>query len=196
MAKIVIVSGNPVKHSRLNGLTEHAAGKLQESGYRVAWIHVSDLPAEDLIHAKFDSPSILEANAQIEQADAVILASPVYKASFSGVLKAYLDLLPQQSLHQKLILPLFIGGSIAHLLAVEYSLKPIVSVLGARNQLAGVYAVDSWVTREEQGGFALSEELLARLDDSIRQLTEELRWLSVRREWERNLNSDSVHSAI
>jgi FMN reductase len=58
-------------------------------------INVSDLPAEDLISAHFD-PAIQQANELVEKADAIIVASPVYKASYTGVFKTYLDLLPQK----------------------------------------------------------------------------------------------------
>jgi FMN reductase len=182
MSKVVIISGTPAKVSRLNGVTEYAVKELVEAGASVEWIHVADLPAEDLIRARFDSPSIMQANALVEQADAVIIASPVYKASYTGVLKTYLDLLPQKGLSGKIVLPLFIGGSIAHLLAVDYALKPVLSVLGAQHLLGGVYAVDNWVTRNEQGGYDLSVELAVRLEQAIKELVEEIQWLSVRKE--------------
>ena len=61
-------------------------------------IQVTDLPAEDLVHAKFDSPAIQDALAIVDAADAVIVATPVYKAAYSGVLKLFLDLIPQEGL--------------------------------------------------------------------------------------------------
>jgi FMN reductase len=112
----------------------------------------------------------------VEKADAIIVASPVYKASYTGVLKTYLDLLPQKGLAQKIILPLFIGGSIAHLLTIDYALKPVLSVLGARTILAGVYVVDSLVKRNEQGQVELATEVKQRLDDSLQELLEVTDW--------------------
>jgi FMN reductase len=46
-------------------------------------------------------------------------------------LKTYLDLLPQKALVGKRIVPIAIGGSLGHLLAIENALKPVLSVLGA-----------------------------------------------------------------
>ncbi len=160
MSKAVIFSGSPSKTSRLNGLLEAAAREFRGSGVHVDAIQVADLPAADLIFANWESPEVIAAHALIGQADAVIVASPVYKAAYSGVLKTYLDLLPQKGLAGKIILPLFIGGSIAHLLAVDYALKPVLSALGAHYQLGGVYAVDKsgqpaaasgWMTSLPQG---------------------------------------------
>lgn len=174
MPHVVIVSGNPAKVSRLNGLTGFVKRKLAERHFAVDVLHVADLPPEDLFYAKMDSPAVTAANELIAKADAVVFATPVYKASYTGVLKTFLDLLPQRALEHKVVLPLLIGGSIAHLLAVEYALKPVLSVLGARIQLAGVYAVDQWIVRAEDGGYDLKEELVERLSAAVEDLTAEL----------------------
>ncbi|MNZ90422.1 FMN reductase (NADPH) [compost metagenome] len=126
-----------------------------------------------MIHTKFESEAIVKANALVAEADAVIVASPVYKASYTGVLKTFLDLVPQKGLAGKIVLPLFIGGSLAHLLSIDYSLKPVLSALGARHILGGVYAVDSNVARTEDGGFVINEELDARIKDNVHELVEE-----------------------
>ena len=78
--------------------------------------------------------------------------------------------------------PLFIGGTIAHLLAVDYSLKPVLTALGARHILGGVYAVDQAVDRLPDGGYQLSEDIKTRLETSLEQLNDELHWHSVRKE--------------
>ncbi|MNI46695.1 FMN reductase (NADPH) [compost metagenome] len=89
------------------------------------------------------------------------------------MLKTFLDLVPQKGLAGKVVLPLFIGGSLAHLLSIDYSLKPVLSALGARHILGGVYTVDSQVARTEQGGFEIVDELITRLEDNINELVEE-----------------------
>ena len=61
------------------------------------------------MRADFNSPAIKQAIAAVEGA-AVIIASPVYKASYSGALKTILDILPQKGLQGKVVLPLFIGA--------------------------------------------------------------------------------------
>lgn len=178
MSKIVIISGSPSPSSRLNGMIQFVRQKLSEQSLATDLITVVSLPAEDLVHANFGSPAILEANALVEQADAVIIASPVYKASFTGVLKAYIDLLPQKGLTGKIIAPLFIGGTIAHLLSIDYSLKPVLASMGAKHYVSGVYAVDSQINRtqapNEDPVFEINEELQARLSNTVDELIEEL----------------------
>ncbi|TVX96450.1 NADPH-dependent FMN reductase [Cohnella terricola] len=180
MSHIVIISGSPTPGSRLNGLIEFVEGKWNEKGIKISHIRVADLPAEALLHANFKDEQILAALALVESASGVVIASPVYKASFTGILKAFLDLLPQTGLKGKVTLPLFIGGTIAHLLSLDYALKPVLSVLGSRNILAGVFAIDQWVQRLENGGFELSDELAERLDRSADELAEEIEWLDLR----------------
>lgn len=174
MAKVVILSGSVNKGSRLSGLIRYSQQKLQQSGTTADIVEISELPAEDLIKANWDSVPVKGALALVEQADAVVVASPVYKAAYSGVLKTFLDLIPQKGLENKVLLPLFIGGSIAHLLAIDYALKPVLSALGATNILGGAYAVDQAVSRQEDGSFELSAEIAGRLDSTVARLTEEL----------------------
>lgn len=174
MTKIALIAGSPANGSRLFGLIQYATDRLALSGFDVDLISAADLPAEDLLRADFGSPAIRQALASVEEADAVIIASPVFKASYSGALKTILDLVPQKGFQGKVVLPLFIGGTIAHLLAVDYALKPVVAALGGTNILGGVFAVDGWISRTEHGGFELNEQLKERLDASLSELVLEL----------------------
>jgi FMN reductase len=167
MAIITVISGSPTESSRLNGLLQEVRKTVQSEGWEYHEIQVRQLPPEDLVYTRFDSPAILEANRIIAKSDAVVVATPIYKASYTGVLKSFLDLIPQKGLEKKIVLPLAIGGTIAHLLAIDYALKPVLSALGANHIFTGVYALDTQVTRLEGGGFELAEELQARLQQSL-----------------------------
>lgn len=178
MSSIVIISGSPNGASRLNGMIQFVQKQLETRNFKISTVTVVTLPAEDLIHSRFGSPAIVEANKLIEQADAVIIASPVYKASYTGVLKAYLDLLPQKGLEGKLVAPLFVGGTMAHLLTIDYALKPVLASMGARHFVRGVYAVDTQVNRIQDGhgdtAFELDAELTERLSAAVEELVAEL----------------------
>ncbi|KKO52518.1 NADPH-dependent FMN reductase [Paenibacillus sp. DMB20] len=174
MTRIAFIVGSPTRGSRLFGLTGYLEERLALSGYDIDFVSAADLPAKDLLRADFNSPAIKQAVAAVEGAEAVIIASPVYKASYSGALKTILDLLPQKGLRGKVVLPVFIGGTIAHLLAVDYALKPVVAALGGTHILGGVFAVDQWISRLEDGGYEITEELKSRLDDALQELGTEL----------------------
>lgn len=173
MAKIVLINGTPSLVSRINAVIEYAKSELDGKGFDVQVINVAELPPEDLIHTKFESEPIVKANGLVAEADALIVVSPVYKASYTGVLKTFLDLIPQKGLAGKIVLPLFMGGSLAHLLSIDYALKPVLSVLGARHILGGVYAVDSQVVRGDNGTVEIAEELKLRLDAVLSEFAEE-----------------------
>jgi FMN reductase len=180
MSHIVIISGSPTPGSRLNGLIRHVESKWIEKDIKVSHIRVTELPADALLHANFKDEQIQAALALVESASGIVIASPVYKASYTGILKAFLDLLPQTGLKGKIILPLFIGGTIAHLLSLDYALKPVITVLGGRHILGGVYAIDQWILKLDDGAFDLTEELQERLNHSAEELAEEIHWLGIR----------------
>jgi FMN reductase len=82
----------------------------------------------------------------VAEADAIVIATPVYKASYTGILKAFLDLLPQDGLKDKLVLPLATGGSQSHLLALDYALRPVLQALDARQVFTSIYATSQQLT--------------------------------------------------
>ena len=55
----------------------------------------------------------------------------MYKAAYTGLLKSFLDLLPQYALAGKTVLPLVTGGTPAHVLTVDYALRPVLASMGA-----------------------------------------------------------------
>jgi len=152
MAKILAIAGSPSHPSRSYAVLEEAQKVLQPSGLELDILLIRDLPAASLLHAKFDDPAIVEAAAKVEQADAIIISAPVYKAAYPGILKAFLDLLPQKGFVGKPVLPLVTGGTLAHLLAIDYAFKPLFSALGARYIHTGAYLVDSQFQRRETSG--------------------------------------------
>lgn len=167
MINVAIISGSPAELSRLNGLLQEIHRIMESLGWKVDEIQVRQIPSDDLIHCRFDSPAILESHRIIEDADAVVIGTPIYKASYTGLLKTFLDLLPQKALIDKIVFPVTIGGSIAHLLAIDYALKPVLSALGATHIFSGVYALDTQVIRLEDGCYTLDDELKLRLERSL-----------------------------
>jgi len=158
---IVAISGSPSRASRSGALLRHVLARFPADAPRRE-IVLRDLPPAALLRAETDDPAIRDALAQVAAARLVLVATPIYKAAYCGLLKAFLDLLPQDALRGKTVLPLGTGGSSAHLLALDYALKPVLAALGARHILDAVYAVDAQLHADGQGGYAPSDELGAR----------------------------------
>ncbi len=170
---VVLLGGSPSLRSRSNVLLGKARQWLQAHGVEVVTYQVRDFEAEDLLFARFDSPRIQGLQAHVAAADGLVVATPVYKASFSGALKTLLDVLPERALHHKVVLPVATGGSSAHMLAVDYALKPVLSALKAQEVLHGVFADDSQISYTEDGG-DLAPALEQRLDDALQHLIQAL----------------------
>ncbi|MDF2963670.1 MAG: NADPH-dependent reductase [Paenibacillus sp.] len=176
MARIAIISGAPSASSRLQGVLDFVQQSSVRAGLDVQWVQVRDLAPEDLFYSRFDSPAIIGANRIIAEADAVVVASPVYKAAYTGVLKSFLDLIPQKGLEGKVVLPLAIGGTIAHLLAIDHTFKPVLSALGAHHILPGAFIPDTQVLRLEDGSFKLQDDIEARLEKVMESFIQETLW--------------------
>jgi FMN reductase len=171
---IVFISGSPSNQSRSAHLLELLRQRLAASGEPSSLIRVADLPAEALLHARFDDPAILAANEQVAAARAVVIATPIYKAAYSGVLKAFLDLLPQDGFTHKIVLPIATAGSLAHVLAVDYALRPVIAALGAREILAGVVAIEQQLKWTPERSLLLDAEVEQRLERAVEGLIERL----------------------
>jgi FMN reductase len=167
MPLVVTLSGSPSPSSRTLALARHVGGQLVQRGFEVENLAVRDLDPVDLVHAHFDSPAIRAALALVERADAVVVATPVYKASFSGVLKAFLDLLPQFGLTGKVVLPLATGGSLAHVLAIDYALRPVLASLGAQHIVNGLFLLDKTVDTSSDVSVRIDADVQKRLDGVV-----------------------------
>jgi FMN reductase len=168
VSEIVLISGSPSATSRTTAILKDIRRRLTSLGFEATLIVVRDLPGEDLLAARYDSATLQPSIELVAKARALVVGTPVYQAAYSGVLKTFLDILPQSALRGKTVLPIATGGSPAHLLAIDYSLKPVLSALGATDLLQGVYIVDQQLTLTGDGelGFA-DPELRARLREAI-----------------------------
>jgi FMN reductase len=171
---ILLVAGSPSEKSRSAALLDGVSQRLGGRGPLIERLHIRDLSPQALLLADTEHRTVRAAVDAVLRATAIVVATPVYKAAYSGVLKVFLDLLPQTALKDKIVLPLATGGSPHHMLALDYALRPVLQSLGARHILPGVYATDSQVTLlPEGGGYHLGAEITSRLDDAVVALAQE-----------------------
>jgi len=141
---IVGVVGNPKPRSRTHQMVTAVAEALAAaSGGRVETVI-------DLVELKpwlfdFGSPQLEPALRQVFQADVLVVGSPVYKATYTGLLKAFCDHIVQGQLAGILAVPTMMGGSYHHYLAVELHLRPLLVELGATCVTPGLYVLESQV---------------------------------------------------
>ncbi|TCB65559.1 FMN reductase [Acinetobacter sp. ANC 4178] len=94
--------------------------------------------------------------AAVEAADALIVGTPVYRASFTGLFKHFFDFVEQTALVDVPVLLAASGGSDRHALVLEHQLRPLFSFFQAQTLPIGVYATDRDFTPE----YSIHSELL------------------------------------
>jgi FMN reductase len=171
VALIVTVSGSPSTSSRTLMLAKYVNERLRGDGFDVELIDVRALPAEDLLAGRADAPVIREAVALLERAQGVVVATPVYKAAYSGVLKTFLDLLPQFGLQGKSVLPIATGGSLAHVLSIDYALRPVLASLAAGHVTNGYFFLDKQLERLDGDQLRIEAQAGLRFDPIYRDFT-------------------------
>jgi FMN reductase len=169
MTSVLIISGSPSSTSRTERLARSIAARIAAQDVRASLLDVRQLPADDLLHARFEAPSIVEATAQVALADGIVVATPVYKAAYAGLLKAFLDVLPQFALRGKVVLPLATGGTVAHVLAIDYALRPVLSSLDPLHVVNGLFLLDKQITLLENGEVQLESDIDQKLNGAIAQ---------------------------
>jgi FMN reductase len=92
-----------------------------------------------------DAATYLATELSGQAPDLVVVASPTYKATYSGLLKLFLDrFAPQRGTGLRgTAVPLMLGAGPGHALAPELTLRPVLAEIGAPVSLRGLYVVDS-----------------------------------------------------
>lgn len=175
MAIVLSVSGSPSATSRTARLLLHLDDRLRDQGHDVVSLDVRTLPADALLGADFAHPAIVEATALFERVDGVVIGTPIYKAAYSGLLKSLLDLLPQYALSGKTVLPLATGGSMAHVLAIDYALRPVLTSMGAAHVVPGWFTLDKDFTVRPDGTVALAPAAAAAVGEAVYRFSAVLR---------------------
>ena len=163
MSHVVTIHGSPQAGSRSAAVANHLAELVHAAGFETAAITVRDLPAAELVAGRGDSGLLAAAVERVTRARALIVATPVYKASFTGLLKLFLDALAPDALAGKIILPLATGASLAHFLSIDYAMRPVLAALGAEHVLRGVYLVDAQIIKDAGGRFSFADDAAAEL---------------------------------
>lgn len=141
---VVAVIGNPRPESRTHRLARVLASELARA-WPDAVTREVDLAAFGPRVLNAGDPEVDAAVQQVLAADALVLASPTYKATYSGLLKAFLDRLGTGALGGTPAVPILLGGASNHQLAVDVHFTPLLLELGARVPARGLFVLESEV---------------------------------------------------
>jgi FMN reductase len=167
VTSIVVVTAGLSQPSSTRLLGEQLATAtrrpLAEAGQRVEIVHIElrDL-AHDVVNnllTGFPPPALATAVEQVSAADGLIVVTPIFSASYSGLFKSFFDVLDPEALAGKPVLIAATGGSQRHSLVLEYAVRPLFSYLRAEIVPTAVYAASAdWGTAGSTGS-ALSERI-------------------------------------
>jgi FMN reductase len=145
---VAVVVGNPRPRSRT---WESALRIAQALGGPDAKINAFDLIDFGPKLLGWDDPDVGNAVQQVAAADIAVVASPTYKATYTGLLKLFLDQFAGGTgLVDVVAVPLQLGAASAHQLSPELHLKPVLVELGATIPAPALYALDAEPEQAEQ----------------------------------------------
>jgi FMN reductase len=143
--RVVALVGNPRPASRTHAVADRAA-RVIAPGVTPETVDLTGL-APFLLGPK-PSAVMEDAVERVASAGLLLVASPTYKGTYTGLLKAFLDRVP--SLAGVTALPLLVMGSPRHALAVEVHLRPLLVELGATVPTPGLAVVESDLERIDE----------------------------------------------
>ena len=136
------ISGSPAARSKSRTLLERTLIELADRGVTTTLVDLSALPADALLTRR-RAAEVDDALASVSQASIVVASTPVYRATYSGLLKVFFDLMPVNGLVGKTAIPIATGGSPAHQLVIDHGLRPLFASIGAVITPTAVYGTDS-----------------------------------------------------
>jgi FMN reductase len=133
-----VVAGNPKPQSRTLAAATYLARELDGEPDLV--VDLADLGPKLL---DWSDPDVTDLVKQVGAAELVVVASPTYKAAYTGLLKLFLDRFAGGTGLSGLAVPLMLGGSPAHSLAPELTLRPVLTEIGGTVPGRALYVVDA-----------------------------------------------------
>ena len=160
--KVVAVSGSLSSPSRTSALIDSLLEGIGAArGIEIHRIELSEIAGQlgGVVSSK-DLPAELARHINaIETADALIVASPVYRASYTGLFKHLFDLVNHEALVDVPVLLAASGGSERHALVIDHQLRPLFSFFQAVTLPIGVYATDADFTNYKVSNEALKDRI-------------------------------------
>ena len=142
---ISVVIGNPNPGGRTTRVAETLAQHLatvlnvREKAV-ITTVELAHVAARLFV---WEDAELARLNQNVAASDVVITACPTYKASYTGLLKAFLDRYQNNGLAGTVAIPVMVGAAPQHALAVETHMRPLLVELGASVPTRGLYVLES-----------------------------------------------------
>jgi len=164
--RVVAVSGSLTAPSRTTALVEEIVAAFVRALEPTTEVDAHIITLNSLgphlagVLSRKALPPIAEEELQrIENADLLVVATPVYRASFTGLFKHLFDFVDQYALVDTPVLLAATGGSERHALIIEHQLRPLFGFFQSLALPVGVYAHDSDIVDYSVADTALAERI-------------------------------------
>ena len=171
MTSVIGLAGSLSATSRSTALIACVLELLEKRGMAGELIQLAVLPADALLGRRHD-PLVDGALQRVTEARLLVVGTPVYRASYTGQLKAFFDLLPRAALAGCSVGLIATGGIRDHALAIDHGLRPLVASVEGLSAARAVYATDADLETFPAG------PLPPALDELLHALADELQALS------------------
>jgi FMN reductase len=144
--RIVGIAGNITRPSRTRALVDAVLAEAHRRGLgETQSFDVVDAGPElgMAVSRETVTPHLDRILTAIERADVLVAATPVYKASYTGLFKHLFDLLDPKALEGRPVLLAATGGSERHALVIEHQLRPLFAFFAASSLSTSLYAVNA-----------------------------------------------------
>jgi FMN reductase len=143
MSRVGIVVGNPKAGSRTLAVAR-AVAEATTAAIGLAVTDEVEVDLAELAPRLFDwsAADVREAVERIASSRLLVVASPTYKATYTGLLKSFLDWFGTTGLAGVTAVPVMVGAGAAHALAVEVHLRPVLVEIGATVPSRGLYVTE------------------------------------------------------
>jgi FMN reductase len=170
--KVVGISGNIASPSRTLSLVVSTADRIaREAGGEARVLDISDLYGLGELRSRAGaSPSVEAALNAVETADLLVVGSPVYKGSYTGLFKHFIDFVDYRALIGTPVALLATGGSDRHALVIEHQLRPLFGFFQARVLGTGIFLTE----KDLSNGEITDPVLQARFNQLVREGVEAL----------------------
>lgn len=170
--QIVGISGNLARPSRTLSLVVSTAERIaREAGGEARVLDISDVFGLGEIRSRAGAPPAVEAALKaVETADLLVIGSPVYKGSYTGLFKHFIDFIDYRALIGTPVALLATGGSDRHALVIEHQLRPLFGFFQSRVLGTGIFLTE----KDYADGEIQDAVLKTRFDQLVRESVEAL----------------------
>jgi FMN reductase len=134
---------------------------MAAAGATTRLLDLGDLPADALL-GRTQAQDVSAALEDLARAQILVVGTPIYRATYTGLLKVLFDLLPADVLSGSVTLPIATGGGPAHLLMIDHGIRPLIASLGGLTTATAIYATPADFDDQQP-----NEALRTRLNSAV-----------------------------